>query len=261
MSEAARVHRSAGEEDAVPGRVIVPMLRPHLGAPLEPVSWDRALDAVARRLDPLRETVAVFTGSPATPELDHQHARFARSVLGRTSGTVSAVVRAFGLDRGLPGPLSDVAPAEAVLVTGGEPAGEVRRGLSGTGGALIVADPRRTALARSADLHLQLVPDTEVALANGMLALAVEEGLIDEEYIASRTDGFDRVRETLRGYWAGRVERITGVPEGTLREAVRLLAQGERAFVLSADGRDEEVTAFINLALALGLPGVAGSGF
>ncbi|WP_344821012.1 molybdopterin oxidoreductase family protein [Actinocorallia longicatena] len=236
-------------------------MRPHLGAPLERVGWGTALDAVARRLGALRESAAVFTGTPATPELDHQHAKFAALVLGLAPRRPSAVSRAFGLDRGLPGPLSDLTAAGTVFVAGGEPGAVVRGGLESAHGALIVADPRRTPLARAADLHLQLTPDTDVALANGLLQLVVEDGLADEEYIAERTSGFDRVREQARGYWTARVERITGVPEASLREAVRLLAGGTRTVMLSTHENDDQVTAFVNLALALGLPGVAGSGF
>ncbi len=189
------------------------------------------------------------------------------------ASAAAASGRAFGMDRGLPGPVTDLAASGAVLLVGGNPAetmppfmrhlAEMRDG----GGVLIVVDPRRTATARQADLHLQPVPGTDLALANGLLHLALAEGLADEDYIAARTAGFDAVRTVVNAYWPDRVERITGVPVPAMREAVRLLARAGRAHVLTgrggeqhADGTDT-VSAFINLALALGLPGRKGSGY
>ena len=66
------------------------------------------------------------------------------------------------------------------------------------GGRLIVADPRRTPTARVADLHLQLTPGSDLALANGLLYVALDEKLLDRTFIAERTD---RVR---RGCGASR---------------------------------------------------------
>src|SRR6266700_1152190 len=83
--------------------------------------------------------------------------------------------------------------------------------LQAGGGALIVADPRQTPTARRATLHLQLTPGTDLALANGLLHIAIAEGRLDESYIAARTSGFGEVRRIAAAYWPERVERITGV--------------------------------------------------
>ena len=58
------------------------------------------------------------------------------------------------------------------------------------------------------------MPGTDLALANGLLHIAIREGLVDEEYVADRTTGFDAVRRAVRAYWPDRVERITGVAVG-----------------------------------------------
>jgi assimilatory nitrate reductase catalytic subunit len=100
-----------------------------------------------------------------------------------------------------------------------------------------------------------------------MLNVAVREGLVDTRYVEERTTGFDAVRRAVRLYWPDRVERITGVPEGALVEAVRLLAGAKTAMILTARGAEQHSSgsdtaiAFINLALALGLPGRPGSGY
>src|SRR5262249_4410410 len=102
---------------------------------------------------------------------------------------------------------------------------------------------------------------------NGMLNVLAREGLVDHEYVAARTTGFDGVRRAVRLYWPDRVERITGVPESDIVAAARMLARADRAMILTARGAEQHswatdtVQAFITLALALGLPGRPSSGF
>jgi assimilatory nitrate reductase catalytic subunit len=135
------------------------------------------------------------------------------------------------------------------------------------GASHIVVDPRRTATARGGTLHLQPLPGTDLAIANGMLHIAIREGHVDEGYVSERTTGFAAVRDAVAGYWPSRVERITGVDAGQLREAVRLLAEAPTAMILTARGAEQHsggtdtAQAYINLALALGLPGRLYSGY
>ncbi|WP_067464410.1 molybdopterin oxidoreductase family protein [Actinomadura macra] len=279
---------TAAEMLTVPDRLTSPLMRSRRDAPLEPCTWDEAVDRITSEITRLQgahglDAVAVFGGGGLTNEKAYQLGKFARIALrtsqidynGRfcMSSAAAASGRAFGLDRGLPGPVTDLGRADAILLTGGNVAEtmppfmrhltDAQRG----GGALIVIDPRRTATARQADLYLQPTPGTDLALANGMLHLAIEESLLDEEFLAARTGGFEAVRTVVNGYWPDRVERITGVPVPSMREAVRLLARGRRSYVLTARGTEQHargtdmVTAFINLALALGLPGRPGSGY
>ena len=158
------------------------------------------------------------------------------------SSAAAGVLGAFGLDRGLPFPIADVAQSDAILLVGSnlaETMPPVMRHFEEQrhrGGALIVVDPRLTPTAAAATLHLQLTPGTDAALLNGLLHIAIQSGAIDEAFIARRTSGFDAVRRVVASYWPGRVERITGVPEGQLREAVRLLAAAKTAMVLTAPG-------------------------
>src|SRR6266511_1857288 len=127
--------------------------------------------------------------------------------------------------------------------------------------------PRATSTARQATLHLQPTPGTDLAVANALLHVAIAEGLLDGDYIATRTTGFDEVRATVAGYWPARVERLSGVPAADLEAAARLLGSARRAVILTGRGAEQHaqgtdtVTAYINLALALGLPGRPGSGY
>ncbi|MGH3714284.1 MAG: molybdopterin oxidoreductase family protein [Micromonosporaceae bacterium] len=264
-----------------PERLTTPLAR--LGGTLRPVDWDTALDLIAAQLTRIQgeygpDAVAVFGGGGLTNEKAYALGKFARVALrtrnidynGRfcMSSAAAASIRAFGVDRGLPFPVSDIAAADAVLLAGGnlaETMPPIMQHLRTD--ALMVADPRRTPTVAQASLHLSVTPGTDLALALGLLHLAIVEGHVDVPYVAARTDGFQEVRATAMAYWPERVERITGVPVAQQREVVQRLASANRAMILTARGAEQHskgtdtATAFINLALALGLPGRAGSGY
>ncbi|UQX13516.1 molybdopterin oxidoreductase family protein [Candidatus Mycobacterium methanotrophicum] len=271
-----------------PARLTQPLVRDSRGEPLRPADWDDALDRIVEAFNRSRDTygrdsVGCFGGGGLTNEKAYQFGKFARVALGTSaidyngrfcmSSAANAATRAFGIDRGMPFPLADLAEADAVLLVGSNPADTMPPAMQfldagrARGARHIVIDPRATGTARVAALHLQPVPGTDLALANGMLHIAIREKLIDESYIADRTTGFDAVRRVVRLYWPDRVERITGVPEKDLYDSVRILADAEHAIILTARGAEQHrsgsdtVIAFINLALALGLPGRRFSGY
>ncbi len=271
-----------------PDRLTTPLLRDRTGGELRPASWDEALDRVAAGLHAVqdrygRDAVAVFGGGGLTNEKAYALGKFARVALrtrhidynGRwcMSSAAAAGLRAFGVDRGLPLPLADLGRADTLLLVGANPAETMPpllRHLTDQrerGGRLIVVDPRHTATARHADLHLQPLPGTDLAVANALLHIALTEGWLDRAYVAERTTGFDEVRRTVAGYWPAEVERLSGVPVADLEATARALATVDRAIILTARGAEQHakgvdtVTAFINLALALGLPGRPGSGY
>ncbi|WP_433501052.1 molybdopterin oxidoreductase family protein [Sphaerimonospora sp. CA-214678] len=273
---------TAAELLVSPERLTTPLLHGR------PVDWDEALGFVAERLVAVQaehgpDAVAVFGGGGLTNEKAYQLGKFARVALrtgqidynGRfcMSSAAAAANRAFGMDRGLPFPITDIARADAVLLAGGNVAEtmppfvrHLTRMRDG-GGRLIVIDPRTTPTARLADLHLRVTPGTDLALALGLLHLVIARDSADLGYLAERTVGFDEVRTSVSAWWPERVERVTGVPVALMREAVRILGAAGRAMILTGRGAEqhakgtETVTAFINLALALGLPGREGSGY
>ena len=162
------------------------------------------------------------------------------------SSAAAASIRAFGVDRGLPFPVEDIAGAETILLVGSNAAETMPPIMQyfdksqSSGGSLIVADPRASLTAQRANLHLQLTPGTDAALANGILHMLIEEGLIDEKYVRERTVGFDLVKAGAVSYWPGRVERITGVPEQQIVQAARILGNARSAMVLTARGPEQQ---------------------
>jgi assimilatory nitrate reductase catalytic subunit len=264
-----------------PARLTTPLVR--VRGELRPASWGVALDLIARRIKELREArgpdaIAVFGGGGLTNEKSYLLGKFARVALrtaqidynGRfcMSSAAAAGLRAFGVDRGLPFPLTDLDDADVVLIAGANPADTMpplMRHL--TGAKLIVVDPRRSATAEWAELHLRPAPGTDLALALGLLHCVVTEGLVDKDYLAERTTGFDSAWRVAATWWPERVERVTGVPAADQRAAAKLLAGAGNAYVLTGRGTEQHVDgvaavhAWINVALALGLPGRPGSGF
>jgi len=266
-----------------PDRLTTPLARSNRSMPLAPVSWDQALGLVAGRLAGLRagcgpDSVAVFGGGGLTNEKAYQLGKFARVALGTSqvdyngrfcmSSAAAAGLRAFGCDRGLPFPVTDLAAADTVLLAGANPAETMPPLMAHLDrAALVVIDPRRTPTAERATVHLQPTPGTDLALALGLLHLAVADGWLHQAYVDARTSGFADAWLVAAHWWPERVERVTGVPVADMRAAMRLLGAATNAFVLTGRGSEQHthgtdtVSAWINLALALGLPGTPGSGY
>jgi assimilatory nitrate reductase catalytic subunit len=272
-------------------RLLTPLVREVPGdrdSPLCATTWDDAFGRIVAAIERSqaaagRDSIGCFGGGGLTNEKAYLLGKFARVALrsaaidynGRfcMSSAATAANRAFGVDRGLPFPLADLADAQALLLVGANPADTMPPSMQyldagrSVGARHIVVDPRRTATAAGAFLHLQPSPGTDLALANGMLHIALREGFVDNEYVNDRTTGFDAVRAAVGAYWPDRVERITGIPEAALREAVRILGTSGTAMILTARGAEQHSSgtdtaqAYINLALALGLPGRPASGY
>jgi len=271
---------------AHPERLTTPKVRGRDGRLLS-ASWDAALDQVAERLLAIRAAhgpaaLAAFGSGALTNEKAYLLGKFVRLALGSPhvdyngrycmSSAAAGQNRAFGLDRGLPFPVADIARTKTLLLWGANSLDTMPPlaqwiAEQQAQGELIVVDPRRSETARQADLHLQLTPGTDLALATGLLHLAIDERLIDADYIAARTVGFEAVRRAAMEVHPAHVERLTGVPIDDQLRAVRRLAVEESSMLLSGRGPEQQVKgvdtvlAFTNLMLALGKVGRPFSGY
>ncbi|SIN71940.1 molybdopterin oxidoreductase family protein [Agromyces cerinus] len=273
-----------------PSRLGAPLVRGADGV-LHEASWEEALDHVAASLRGIRrshgaDAVGVFGGGGLTNEKAYLLGKFARLALGTSridyngrycmSSAAAAGNRAFGVDRGLPFPLEDLDGADTILLLGTNVAETMPPFIGHLAGAqaaggLVVVDPRRTATARLTDdgrgLHLQPMPGTDLALLLGLIHVVIAERLVDLDYVAARTSGYEAIRRSVASWWPERVQSTTGVPALTLRRLARRLAAGGNVYVLTGRGVEQHVdgtdtaTAAINLALLLGLPGRVGSGY
>ncbi|MFT4263435.1 MAG: molybdopterin oxidoreductase family protein [Nocardioides sp.] len=269
-------------------RLTTPLVRDRATGEWSAASWDEALDLVAARLASIRaehgaDANAVFGGGGLTNEKAYQLGKLARVALGTAmidyngrwcmSSAASAGNQAFGVDRGLPFPLADVERADVVVLVGSNlaetmpPAARHLDRLRSRGGRVVVIDPRRTPTGDRADLFVQPVPGTDLPLALGVLHLVDAAGGVDEAFVASRTSGFEEARAAAAEWWPERVERVTGIAASEVRALAELMMSSRRVMVLTARGAEQHadgtatVLAWINVCLALGLPGSEYAGY
>ncbi|PRZ44284.1 assimilatory nitrate reductase (NADH) alpha subunit apoprotein [Antricoccus suffuscus] len=281
---------------STPDRITSPLIKDADGE-LRSASWGAALDLVAAQIRVTQEkygedSVAVFGGGGLTNEKAYALGKFARTVLrtpnidynGRfcMASAAAAVNRSLGIDRGLPFPLTDLGGAQAILLLGSNVAETMPPSLRHFAGArerggLVVVDPRRSATAAltedGAGMHLQPVPGTDLVVLLALLHIVWAENLADRDYLSDRTSGAGDVRRSVATWWPERAEQVCGIAADELRQVARALAAasasrgGTGAYILTGRGVEQStqgtatVTAAINLALALGLPGRQGSGY
>ena len=134
------------------------------------------------------------------------------------------------------------------------------------GAKLIVVDPRVTDLAKKADVHLRVKPGTNVAFANGMMHIFIEDGLCDEEYIKNRTEGFETLAAIVKEYTPERVAEICEIDPDDLRKAAHIYAEANAAPIMYCLGVTEHhtgtegVMSMSNMAMMVGKIGRPGCG-
>jgi assimilatory nitrate reductase catalytic subunit len=268
-----------------PDRLLHPLIKRN--GNFEQASWDEALDLIAAKFKEIQEkygknAIGMYSGSSLTTEKTYLMGKFARVGLqtkyidynGRLC-MVSAAAgnnKAFGIDRAA-NPWADIPLAEVLIIAGANCA-ETFPVLNkflwqqrDNGGVWIVIDPRETPTARQGDLHLQLKPGTDVAVANGMLNVVVREGLIDEEFIKNSTNDWEAVRAVIEKYTPDVAARISGVPAEKIEQAGLLYGRAKTGMIMHARGIEHHtngvnnVLSYINIVLATGKIGAPGRGY
>jgi formate dehydrogenase major subunit len=276
-----------------PDRVAKPMVRERIDEPWREVSWEEAIGTAARRLKDIqrkygRDAIGGITSSRCTNEETYLVQKMIRAAFGNNNTDTCARVCHSPTGYGLKATLGEsagtqnfdsVLEADVIMVIGANPtdahpvfASQLKRRVR-EGAKLIVVDPRAIDLVRSAhiraDYHLQLLPGTNVAVANALAHVIVAEGLANEAFIAARCDAEafrrwkDFILQPVNSPEA--MEPITGVPANAIRGAARLYATGGNAAIYYGLGVSEHsqgstmVMAIANLAMAtgnIGRPGV-----
>jgi formate dehydrogenase alpha subunit len=262
-----------------PDRLTNPLLRERREDEFREVSWEEALEFVARRLTEIKErfgadSIGGISSSRCSNEENYLMQKFMRSVIGTNnidncarvchSPSVSGLAAAFGSGAAT-NSLQEIEGAEVLLVVGSNTteahpiiAMKIKKAVVEGGAKLIVVDPRKIWLTRIADLWLPLLPGTDIALINGMLNVIIREGLYDEHFIQEKTEGFDTLRQIVEEYPPEKVEAITRVPAGDIAAAARLYASSKKSMIIYGLGVTEHlagtynVMACANLALATG---------
>ena len=251
-------------------RLTAPLIR--RAGTLQQASWDEALALVAGKIQEIKEThgpdaLAGLSSAKCTNEENYLFQKFMRAAVGTNNvdhcarlchaSTVAGLARAFG-SGAMTNSIGEIEHADCILVTGSNTteahpiiALRVKDAVTRRGARLIVADPRRIDLVRFAELHLRQRSGTDVALFNAMMNVIISEGLADEEFIASRTEGFDEFKKCIADYSPERAEAISGVPADDIRAAARAYAGAERGTIIYSMGITQHTTGTDNvLALA-----------
>ena len=134
------------------------------------------------------------------------------------------------------------------------------------GARMIVIDPRRIELVDFAELWLPLKPGTNVPVFSAMAHVIVEEDLVNQDFIDSRTEGYAEFVSSLEKFTPEYAEEISGVPAEDIRKAARLYAGARNAAIYWGMGISQlshgtaSALALIHLAFLTGHIGRDGTG-
>ncbi|MEW5863632.1 MAG: formate dehydrogenase subunit alpha [Pseudomonadota bacterium] len=248
-------------------------------------SWEEALEVAARGLARIRDqdryALAGFGSAKGTNEEAYLFQKLVRTGFGTNNvdhctrlchaSSVAALLEGIG-SGAVSNQVNDVLAAEVVFVIGANPtvnhpvAATWIKNAAKKGVKLIVADPRRTELARHATYFLQFRPDTDIALLNAMLNVIVTEGLANEKFVRDRTSGYEALAQNVKKFPPEAMAPVCGIPAQTIREVARLYATSRASMILWGMGISQHVhgtdnaRCLIALALATGQIGRPGTG-
>jgi len=259
-------------------RLLHPLKRTPTG--LIQISWDAALDEIAERMKDAKarygpESVAFIAGftKEARPYLQRlAHSFGSPNFMTESSCCFSATFVAaelnFGKEFGyfLTGSRADSPKTRTLVVWSTNPVesnvlGERHFAMSERSDrALVVVDPRRTPLAEKADIHLQIRPGTDGALALGLHHLVFEHGWEDGSFLDEWAEGLPAFREYVKRFTPERVAEICRVSADDIREAARLYcARGPAQLLVSANATVHHTNGVQNHRAILLLPAVTGN--
>jgi len=251
-----------------------------------PASWEEALERAAGGLRRIRDqhgpkALAGFGSAKGSNEEAYLFQKLVRTGFGSNNvdhctrmchaSSVVALLEAIG-SGAVSNPVEDVAAADVILVIGANPtenhpvAATFMKNAVKSGKTLIVIDPRRNGLSRYARHVLQFKPDTDVALLNGMMHAIIEAGLVDERFVAERTEGYAALKEHLEAFSPEVVAPLCGISAETIREVARVYASSPASMIFWGMGVSQHshgtdnCRALISLSMISGQVGRPGTG-
>lgn len=281
-SKGSTLHLTARNEM----RALYPEMRAAPGEERRRVDWDDAMDAVADKFAAvIREhgpdAVGFYLSGQLLTEDYYVFNKLVKGLIGTNnvdtnsrlcmSSAVAGYKATLGMDAP-PGCYEDIDHAQCIFIAGSNTAyahpvlfrriEDARKNNPGL--RLIVVDPRRTDTASAADLHLAILPGTDVALFNAMLNVMLWEGWIDADYIAAHTEGFGQLKDSVRDYTPQYAAEVCGLAVEDIVQAARWFSSGP-TLSLYCQGLNQSIqgtqknTALINLHLATGQIGKPGA--
>ncbi len=224
-------------------------------------SWDEAMTLASGALRSIRDTsgpraLAGFGSAKGSNEEAYLFQKLVRTGFGSNNvdhctrlchaSSVAALLEGIG-SAAVSNPVMDVMQADVVLLIGANPV--VNHPVAATwiknavkrGTRLILADPRRSELARHATHYLQFKPDTDVAFLNAMMHTIVEEDLVDTKFVADRTSGYAELVQNVAAFSPEAMASVCGIPAATIREVARAFATSRASMILWGMGISQHV--------------------
>ncbi len=281
-----------------PKRVTAPLLRKTLQTPghrtqaferseWSEVSWDEALDTVADRLVEIyrrdgSDAMSVYCCAKATNEDNYLLQKMFRALFRTNNvdhctrlchaGSVTALLKALGTSA-MSNTASEVMKCDCFIITGTNTsenhpiiALQMKEAVMKNGAKLIVIDPRRIELCDFATLWLPLKPGTNVPVFSAMAHVIIKEGLVNRDFVAARTEGYDEFVKSLEKFTPEYAEMISGVDRNLIVEAARMYANARNGAIYWGMGISQLSTGtssalgLIHLALLTGHIGREGTG-
>jgi len=267
-------------------RMTAPLVRARRDVGFTATDWETAMPEVGGRLGSIiaehgPEAVAFYISGQLLTEDYYAVNKLAKGFIGTPhldsnsrlcmSSAVSGYRGAFGAD-GPPPAYADLDVADTFLLLGTNTAAchpivwARIRDRQADGAFVICADPRKTATAREADLHLPVRPGTDLALLNALLHVAAREELLDRAFMEQSTEGWADALAESRRWPPARAEGVCGVAAADIERAARRFAEAGGAMALWSMGANQSAVgtlknrALINLCLATGQIGRPGAG-
>jgi formate dehydrogenase alpha subunit len=265
-------------------RLTHPLIRNGNG--FEQATWEEALALIGRRFREIKErhgpdALAFISSARCTNEENYLVQKIARAVMGTNNvdncatschaPSVAGLAESFG-SGAMTNSTAEIRDCQVLFLIGANPTEahpifglEMKRALR-RGATLIVCDPRKTWLARRAQLHLQHRPGSDNLLLNAMMRYILDEGLANTAFIESRCEGFEEFRENLKNYDVEAAAKYCSVDAALIRKAARLYATGKPSGIYYTLGITEHscgtdnVKNIANLAMLCGQIGKRASG-
>jgi assimilatory nitrate reductase catalytic subunit len=297
-TKGSTLHLTASKPVAMQTRLLQPQWRAQRDAPRQVVSWDAAITTAADKFaDVIQnhgpDAVGFYISGQLLTEDYYVFNKLAKGLIGTNnvdtnsrlcmSSAVAGYKATLGADAP-PACYDDLNTAATLFIVGSNTAfahpilfrriEDAKR--ANPSMRTIVIDPRRTETADAADLFLQILPGTDVALFNSLLHVMLWEGWVDTAYIAAHTSGFDALKARVRDFAPKEVARLCGIAEADLLQAAKWFAgmDGDRdagaarkpVLSLYCQGLNQSSSgtaknaALINLHLATGQIGKPGAG-
>ncbi|MFM7401257.1 MAG: formate dehydrogenase subunit alpha [Bacteroidota bacterium] len=260
-----------------PDRIRTPLIRRN--GELTPATWEETYDYIAEKLTSIKKEygpdyIAGISSARCTNEENYLMQKFIRAVVGTNnidscarvchSPTALGMQRTFGTGAAT-NSIIDLKYTKCIMVIGANPTdahpvtGAKLKQVAMKGIPSIVIDPRRTEMAKYATYHLQLRPGTNVALLQMMLYFIISEGLEDQKFIDSRTEGYEGFKKQILGLNLDELEAVTGVDRNLVRDAAVTYAKAEAAMSFHGLGVTEHSQGTLTVMLISDLAMITGN--